>query len=456
MSFLFWLGAFAALGLPAVDARAVVAHYMIYKTDPNTDHAQRDVREAIAVGFDGFAMNMGTPGANWSTSTVDQLFSAAEGTEFGLFFSFDTAQHPILADHFAVLEQYRNHPNYMRAGPANFPIVSSYGGYRNGSDWAHFKSTTDIYLIPNLDDTKPGGGDTGPYYTDPAGQLSEYNAIVDGYLSWESTWPQSIHGPENISSVGDQAVMDYAHAAGKSYMMGLSAVQYKNLFGDSWYRVGEVNLPQRMGQILEMKPEFTEFMTWNDGGESHYIGNMWPEAYATDLPEILLYANTEQWPHYAWQPLVTSFINAFKVGKSAKQMEPPAGNQAVGALWYRGMLKTCNEKVPRNIDAAVDSVNYAIVLPKSSKGLKIQVSSGGKVLTTVKANPGLNYAAVSGMRVGPQVLKLLDRRDKVLMSAASTSDVTNSSKCNFNFNVVGLKKRPPPNTDKSTRSIVNE
>ncbi|KAL3483415.1 glycoside hydrolase [Aspergillus germanicus] len=441
MPFLLRLAAFAALSLSAVEARAVVAHYMLYRLDPSTDHARRDVREALAVGFDGFAMNMGTPGANWSTSAIDQLFAAAKGTNFGLFFSFDTAQHKILADHFAVLEQYRDHPNYMRAGPDNFPMVSSYGGYANTSDWAHFKSTSDIYLIPNLDDTRPGGGDTGPYYTNPAEQLSQYNDIVDGYFSWESAWPQSIHGPENISSAGDQAVMNFARSTGKSYMMGLSALQYKNLFGDSWYRVGEVNLPQRMGQILEMKPEFTEFMTWNDGGESHYIGNMWPEAYANDLPEILLYANTKQWPHYGWQPLVTSFIKAYKADVSASHMEPPKGKQAVGALWYRGMLKTCSEKVPRNIDAAVDSVNYAIVLPKRpDRGLQIRVSSGGRVLSTVRANPGLNYGAVPGMRVGRQVLELLDRHGKVLMSATSPSDVTNSTECNFNFNVVGLEK----------------
>jgi glucan endo-1,3-alpha-glucosidase len=101
----------------------------------------------------------------------------------------------------------------------------------------------------------------------------------------------------------------------------------------------------------------------------------------------------------------------------------------------------CTEHVPRNTASAIDSVNYAIVLPKSAKEWKIRVSSGRQVLSTVSAKPGLNYAAVPGMRVVLQKVELLDRREKVHMSARSSTDVTNSSECNFNFNVVGLEKR---------------
>jgi glucan endo-1,3-alpha-glucosidase len=87
----------------------------------------------------------------------------------------------------------------------------------------------------------------------------------------------------------------------------------------------------------------------NDGGESHYIGNIWDEAYGTDnFPKILSYSNTVQWPQYAWQPLVTSFINACKAGVTPDKMRLISGNEPIGALWYRGMLKTCTEHVPRN------------------------------------------------------------------------------------------------------------
>ncbi|KAL3482925.1 glycoside hydrolase [Aspergillus germanicus] len=430
MSPLRQLIALAAFGLSAVDARAFFAHYMIGGIDSSTDHAERDIQDAIAVGFDGFAMNMGSPGASWLKSTVDQLFDAANGTDFGLFFSFDTLQHSSLVDHLEFFKQYRDHPNYMRAGADNFPIISSFGGYDDASDWAHYKSNSDIYLIPNLDDTN-----IQAYYHEPSEHLSQFNEIVDGYFSWESAWPTSTGKPANVSSVGDQAVMSFAHDAGKSYMMGISPVQYKDMTGSNWYRIGEANLPQRMEQILDLQPDFVEFISWNDGGESHYLGNLWEEAYTT-APEILEYANTDDWPHDAWQPLVTSFINAYKAGVRADEMEAASGN-AVGSMWYRGMLKSCTESRPSNADAAIDSVNYAIVVPASSEGYTIRVSSGGEVLSTVEAKAGLNYAAVEGMQVGAQKVELLDSSGNVVMRAASTSDVTDSSKCNFNFNVAG-------------------
>jgi glucan endo-1,3-alpha-glucosidase len=214
-----------------------------------------------------------------------------------------------------------------------------------------------------------------------------------------------------------------------------------------------------MEQILDLQPDFVEFITWvslsgpfcssssnahtififqNDGGESHYLGNLWEEAYST-APEILEYANTDDWPHDAWQPLVISFINAYKAGVTADKMEPASGSP-VGSIWYRGMLKSCTESRPSNADAAIDSVNYAIVVPASSEGYTIRVSSGGEVLSTVEAKAGLNYAAVEGMQVGSQKVELLDSSGNVVMRATSTSDVTDSSKCNFNFNVVGLEK----------------
>jgi glucan endo-1,3-alpha-glucosidase len=129
-------------------------------------------------------------------------------------------QHPVLADHINLFNGYRDHPNYFRGGANGFPVVSSYGGYAAVNDWASFKDSADIYLIPNLDDSAPGAGDSAPYYIDPAGQLSGYD-VVDGFFSWESAWPASTGGPVNVSSARDQAVMEYAHSVGKDYMMGM-------------------------------------------------------------------------------------------------------------------------------------------------------------------------------------------------------------------------------------------
>ena len=42
----------------------------------------------------------------------------------------------------------------------------------------------------------------------------------------------------------------------------MSPIQYKHCCGDSWYRPGETNLPERFGQVLSVAPEFVEVITW--------------------------------------------------------------------------------------------------------------------------------------------------------------------------------------------------
>lgn len=119
----------------------------------------------------------------------------------------------------------------------------------------------------------------------------------------------------------------------------------------------------------------------------------------------------------------------------------PRGNSPIGAMWYRGILTSCADK-PRGAGAALDAVNYAIVLPANSQGMSIQVSSGNQVLSKVSAHGGLNYNAVGGMVTGPQKLEILGPDGNVVASASSKVDVSNSPQgdfCNFNYYVAGLE-----------------
>ena len=179
-------------------------------------------------------------------------------------------------------------------------------------------------------------------------------------------------------------------------------------------------------------------MLQNDGGESHYIGNLWDEAY-TSSPEILQYANMSSFSHNAWQPLITSFVNAYKAGSSASEMTPPSGDSPVGAFWYHPTLKSCSGSGSiSNIGSAEDALNYAVVLPSDSQGVSIRVASGGTQLSETNLNPGLNFAAVTGMTSGAQLVELV-QNGNTIMTASSPSDVpANPTSCNFNFVVVGL------------------
>ncbi|XXH06061.1 hypothetical protein Hte_012506 [Hypoxylon texense] len=440
-----------------VESKLVFAHYMVGTVDASTNHAQQDIDGAISVGFDAFALNVGSPGADWARSTVQQLFDyagAKQPPSFKLFFSFDFYGDGDIGQHQALFAQFKDHPAHLRYGPDNLPVVSSYSGGSAGPDtWRNFKAANDVYLIPNPEAD-------GNYYSNPSNFFQSWGDAVDGVFSWETSWPDTSDTPVNVSSTRDQAVKSAADAAGKAYMMGkllyigkldewdnmadtfpgLSSLQYKHCCGDSWYRAGETNLPERMEQILSVSPEFAEVITWNDAGESHYIGPCWPEGL-TD--EILQYGNSNTYPHTGWQSLIASFIDAFKSSSpSAGSMKPRDGHFA-GALWYRGVLaSSCAGDKPRGSGAAVDAVNYAVVLPPGSSGLSVRVTSGGTVLAAQPVGGGLNYNSVRGMRAGAQKIELVDGSGNVKASASGSVDVgtgpTNGF-CNYNYYVAGLQ-----------------
>ena len=117
----------------------------------------------------------------------------------------------------------------------------------------------------------------------------------------------------------------------------------------------------------------------------------------------------------------------------------PPGSLPIGALWYRGVLKSSCSNAPRNSQSASDTVNYAIVIPASSTGLKINVSINNSVLSSTSAQAGLNYAAVPGLAAGTPRVDVVDSAGKILYSAIGTNPVNGGNvQCNFNFNVAGL------------------
>ncbi|KAI0444869.1 glycoside hydrolase [Xylaria telfairii] len=426
--------------LTVAEAKLVFAHYLVGGIDPNSNHAQQDIQQAVAAGFDAFALNVGAPGADWLQSAVKQLFDYADSrNDFKLFFSFDFYQNGDINQHASLYTQYAGRKSYLHYGSNNRPVVSSYSGGNIGVDaWRNFKNANNVYLIPNPEAD-------GNYYNNPTAFFQNWGGVVDGVFSWETSWPDLSNSPgSTVSSSRDAAVKQAADAAGKTYVMGLSSLQYKHCCGDSWYRNGDTVLPDRMGQILQLSPEFTEVITWNDAGESHYVGPSWPE---TVTPEILQYGDTDENPHNGWQPLIKSFINAYKGGaRSTSSMVPADGASFSGAMWYRSVLRSCvnngGDGSPRGNGGASDSVVYAVVLPANSQGYKVRVTSGGSVLATQSVGGGLTYNTIQGMRKGSQLLELLNGSGNVVARAASRKDVSDQPTngfCNFNYYVAGLQ-----------------
>jgi hypothetical protein len=207
--------------------------------------------------------------------------------------------------------------------------------------------------------------------------------------------------------------------------------------GQDWYRIGEVNMPQRMEQILTLQPDFVELLTWNDAGEGHYVGNFFPEQIAGS--NIGDYANG--FDHTGWQQLITPFITAYRSGATSVSQIKPPGSAPVGSMWYRTLMTSasCSSTI-QNYQQGKDVINFAVVLP--SAGYTVNVYSNSVRIGSFAGVAGLNYNAVPGLRVGGgQRLEIVDGSGSVVSSAAGTKNVaaqSANSVCNWNYEVVGL------------------
>ncbi|KAL6876971.1 glycoside hydrolase family 71 protein [Trichoderma novae-zelandiae] len=412
--------------------RAVFAHYMVGSMTP--DEAVKDVTDAKAVGFDAFALNTHDITSPWALNATQYLFDAADQNGFKLFISFDMSWRTITPSQIpAFLLNYISRPSYYTI--AGRPFVSTYdGGFIGNSDWVSgfqqplISQGINPYFVPNF-------GDWSGW---PNNFFSSYPS-VDGVFSWESAWPAPGTTISNVSDSVDQNLAQQARAAQKIFMMPVSSFQFKYLgSGQDWYRIGEVNLPQRFEQILALKPDLVELITWNDAGEGHYVGNFFAEQIAGST--IGDYANG--FDHTGWQQLVTPFIKAYKSGTatSGSQILPP-GSSPVGSLWYRTLLKSasCSPSI-QNYQQGQDTVNYAVILP--SNGYTIKVYSNNNLIGSFAGSSGLNYGAVPGLSVGGgQYIQVVNSAGSVVASATGTKQVLAQSPnatCNWNYEVVGL------------------
>ena len=442
---------FEALSTKAPSPKAVFAHYLVGTV--TAEHANQDIDEAMAMGLDGFALNIGDPSADFLTLSLDNIFGYAEYRDFKLFISMDVyasgnacasgrsgacggpiAYEPILKGRLGSSSWY--------LGPNGFPLISTYssGGEHNDTwyEWElDFAST--MFFIPDFDETLG-------YYTADPGWYAYWGGLVDGTFSWESAWPsrdgKGGEYPGDISP--DLIVQTEMTKNNKSYMIPLSSLQYKNSYGANVYRAGDLNLPIRMEKILAMDtpPDFVQVITWNDGPEGHYIGNLWLEQNNDTQP--MRYANQIQFPHHPWQTLITPFIDAYKSGGKAIDMAPVDGSPAVGAIWYKTIMKSSvcpmapnpnlyNATPPDSFDTATDTMSYAIVIPPAAPSYSLNAVSNGVVTVIPNLQQGLNYGSVD-IQPGYQRMELVSGDQIILAATGGRCISAGCPDCVYNMN----------------------
>lgn len=240
-------------------------------------------------------------------SSVPLAFDAAAAVGFKLFFSFDYAGNGAWDKQVVIdlITQYSASSAYFYRGSQAF--VSTFEGPENAVDWIDIKSQTGCFFMPDWSSLGA-----------QAAMLVE-DGIADGLFNWQA-WAT---GPYVTNTYPDASYIEFL--GGKPYMAPISPWFYTNLPGydKNWLWKGDNLWFDRWQQIIagEFQPEYVEIISWNDYGESHYIGPLDDTQYAAFDTGEAPFNYVENMDHSGWRNFLPYIIELWKTGSSTVTQE---------------------------------------------------------------------------------------------------------------------------------------
>ncbi|KAL5049507.1 glycosyl hydrolase family 71-domain-containing protein [Aspergillus fruticulosus] len=301
-------------GASLAEAKAVFAHFMVGNTKSlGLDDWRTEIGLAQGAGIDAFVLNIANEDAT-NDIALPIAFTAAYDMGFQLLFSFDYAGNgawdkSVVID---MINEYGSKETYFKNDGK--PFVSTFEGPNNADDWKDIKKETGCFFMP----------DWSSVGAQPAVNLGD--GIADGLFSWDA-WPK---GPANMTTYPDASYYDFL--GDKPYMMPISPWFYTNLPGydKNWLWRGDDMWFQRWQQAisLDRQPDFIEIISWNDYGESHYIGPLDDRQYdAFDIGRAP-FNYVKDMPHDGWRETLPYYISMYKDGSATVTEERLVA-------WYR-------------------------------------------------------------------------------------------------------------------------
>ncbi|KAF2502507.1 hypothetical protein BU16DRAFT_448990 [Lophium mytilinum] len=429
----------------AASDRLVFCHFIVGIVGDRTSAADydADMQRAKAYGIDAFALNIGTN--DFTDTQLGYAYDSANNNGMKVFISFDFAYYSSSSDASAVgqkIAQYGSKPAQLIVD--NKVFASSFVG--DGLDVAAVRSAAgiDIFFAPNFN---------------PAAGSSADN--IDGAFNWLA-WDNN--GNNKAPTVGHNVTVEdgdttYINWLGsKPYIAPVSPWFFTHYgpevsYSKNWVFPGDLLWYRRWNDILAFGPRFLEIITWNDYGESHYIG---PLSSKHNDDGASKWVN--DMPHNGWLDMAKPFIAAYRAGDSS-----PAAHITEDKLvyWYRPTPKTlnCDATDTTIAPANNDSGNYFEGRPNGYETLQDAVfvvallKLAGKVIVNSGSN-SQTFDAPAGasahqipMGVGSQKFTLT--RDNVtVLSDTSLRDISNVCPCGiYNFNAyVGTVPAGPPDS----------
>ncbi|TVY69950.1 hypothetical protein Focb16_v002062 [Fusarium oxysporum f. sp. cubense] len=191
--------------------KLVLSHYML--SDITEEHAPKDVADAIAMGRDGFFLNVGYPKLDWVPQTLRHLYGYADDLATGTW-CYDKKLGNDCGgpkEYETSLKSFLGRDSYLRYGPDNFPFITNFStGRQTDKYFTAWKNSfaNEMYFVPGIDDT-PGFWESYPAWWGYWGDL------IDGASVWESAWPE-VHGTNEGDLSRDIKAMGPLQKKGKS------------------------------------------------------------------------------------------------------------------------------------------------------------------------------------------------------------------------------------------------
>ncbi|MCJ1409372.1 hypothetical protein MMC19_003452 [Ptychographa xylographoides] len=405
----------------ASQPKYVFAHLIVGNTYGWTQaNWASDIQLAAAAGIDGFALNIG--GDSYTTTQLNNAFAAANAQKnFTLFISFDYAAYAFTSQSvITYINTYKTQASYFLYNGA--PLASTFEGVPNAADWPGIKAATGCFFVPD--------------WTSAKGTPSTF-ANVDGALSWD-VWP---NGPNPMALSIDTAWQSVLGS--KAYMMGVSPWFYTNIPGGAsypaknWLWRGDSLWHDRWQQVLEINPAFVEILTWNDYGESHYIGPV----HAGGIPAGDWY--TTGMAHDAWRELLPYYIHQYKSGNTTQlpvtqekiiythKQNPGASGSTDGTT---GNNPSYGQTAYPPSQVSLDAISLDVIVKAPST---VTVKIGGNAATTLTASTvGVNHFSVPFNGQTGTVVYTLKRGGATIMTTTGASINATTTTGNVNWNAI--------------------
>lgn len=242
----------------------------------------------------------------------------------------------------------------------------------------------------------------------------------------------------------DASYINYLN--GLPYMMPVSPWFYTNLpgYNKNWLWRGDNSWYDRWIQVWWYQPEFVEIISWNDYGESHYIGPIYDDALGALTTGEAPFDFVSTCPHDAWRLILPFVIDMYKTGTATVTTEGFVG-------WYRtGPAAACDDdNTSANTasqfqiefepaDVLEDAVFFSAILGSAAD---VTVTIGGVSLgaswsDTPEGGVGMYHGSASfGGYSGEVVISIV--RDGVTIATSTGFAITTSCTNRVNnFNAV--------------------